>query len=278
MPDQLLIKDLKERIANKQAIIFVGTGVSISSTNNNPIASWQGLLRDGVERCQQLIPDLPNRWKERVLEDIESTDTLDLLSAAEKIETKLRETGNYTRWLRETVGKLTVANPSIISAIKELGLPIITTNYDHLLEEIIGLREMTWKDRQNIARFFQGDEKKIFHLHGHWEHEDSVILGIRNYQNIINDNMTQLFINALQLGKSLIFIGFGAGVEDPNFKKFLDYGKTTLFQTEHHHYRLAKQDQVESARKQHLNSKVHVLSYGTNYSDLAPFLQSLLNP
>ncbi len=276
MTENTLLNDLKTQIAEKKAIIFVGTGISISATNNNSVAGWQGLLKHGVNHCKQLNQNLSSGWKDRVLGEIESSYMPELLSAAEKIETELKDLGEYDRWLKETVGQLKVLDPSTISAIKELESPIITTNYDNLLEQVIGVREITWQDKNKVASFFQEKDNGIFHLHGHWDHPESIILGIRAYQNIINDDMTQLFMRALQLGKSLVFIGFGAGLEDPNFESFLKHGRTTLFKAEHRHYRLVKSDQVANARSQHpTGSKVYVLSYGDSYSDLAPFLQGL---
>ncbi|MBI4854885.1 MAG: SIR2 family protein [Acidobacteria bacterium] len=275
MPNDILINDLKKTIAEKKAIIFVGTGVSISATNNADVASWQGLLKHGAERCEQLNQNLPSGWKGRVLDGIKSSYMRELLAAAEQIEGELKDLGEYDRWLKETVGGLKALNKSTINAIKDLDLPIITTNYDNLLEEVTGLREITWKDERKIAPFFQGEELGIFHLHGHWDHPESVILGIKTYQNILNNDITQLFMRALQLGKSLLFIGFGAGLEDPNFKQFLEHGRTTLFSAQHRHFRLAKSDQVADTQSQHAGSKVYVLPYGAKYPDLVPFLQGL---
>jgi hypothetical protein len=51
-----------------------------------------------------LTKPLPNGWRERVLAEIHSSDLDDLLSAAEKVSRKLRRSGEYGRWLRETAG------------------------------------------------------------------------------------------------------------------------------------------------------------------------------
>ena len=274
-----LVNNLKEQISRKKVFLFIGTGVSISASGNTPVASWKGLLKNGAELCSNLCNDLPNRWKERVLEDIESSDIIDLLSAAEKIQIKLKSLGGqYSRWLRETVGQLQIVDPNILNAIKALDLPIITTNYDDLLEKALGLREITWMDERKIDRFFQGEEKGIFHLHGHWDHPESVILGIRDYQNILNAHIAQSFMQSLRLGGTLLFIGYGAGLQDPNFKAFLDYGTTTLHLSESQHYRLIKEDELSSFATHHPNgSGIFPIVYGSSHNDLVPFLRSL-NP
>ena len=147
-----LIEDLRQEIANGQVIAIVGAGVSIGATNNNAVASWIGLLRDGVERCLAVVPGLPSGWAERVRSEIESGDSDDLLSAAEKISSKLgSQGGEYGRWLRETVGALRIERSDVITALKELGVPIATTNYDSLIEQVTGWPPVTW--RQGMRRW-----------------------------------------------------------------------------------------------------------------------------
>ncbi|CAF1022851.1 unnamed protein product [Didymodactylos carnosus] len=50
----------------------------------------------------------------------------------------------YKTWLIETVGKLLPKKPELIKAIGELECPILTTNYDSLLEDILTKKPLTW--------------------------------------------------------------------------------------------------------------------------------------
>jgi hypothetical protein len=72
----------------------------------------------------------------------------DLLSAAEKISRKLGapKGGEFHRWLRETVGDLEVKDRAVLESLRDLGIPLATTNYDNLLEDITGLPPVTWRD------------------------------------------------------------------------------------------------------------------------------------
>jgi hypothetical protein len=145
----MLLDDLKLQIKNKKAVLFIGTGVLTSAScghTNYVTADWIGLLRDGIDPCVSICHNLSNIWKGRMLAAIDSLDMLDLLATAERIETRLKALGGqYSRWLRETVGQLSITNLTIINAIKFLGLPIVTTNYDDFLEKGTGL------DRANRA-------------------------------------------------------------------------------------------------------------------------------
>jgi|SRR6516165_8999683 hypothetical protein len=103
MSNGLLINDLQEQIDRGQVVAIVGADVSASATNQTPLASWIGLLEDGVNRCCIVAKPLPNGWKERVLGEIHSGDLDDVLSAAEKVSRKLGgpDVGKYSPWLRE---------------------------------------------------------------------------------------------------------------------------------------------------------------------------------
>ena len=46
-----LLDDLRHQFKTGQVLVIVGAGVSIGATRNHPVASWAGLLEDGIERC-----------------------------------------------------------------------------------------------------------------------------------------------------------------------------------------------------------------------------------
>jgi len=59
MNRQALIQKLKEDIAQGRVVIIAGTGVSIAACGNqlienHPVASWPGLLQNGLEYCLSL--------------------------------------------------------------------------------------------------------------------------------------------------------------------------------------------------------------------------------
>jgi len=273
-----LLEDLKNQIAKGQAIVIVGAGVSIGATHNKPCASWTGLLHHGVDRCVEVAPGLPANWAQRVHAEIDSSDLDDLLSAAEKIATKLGapKGGEYRRWLRESVGVLRAGQREVIAALQGLGTVLATTNYDNLLEEITGLPPVTWMDGARVERVARGDEPGVLHLHGHWQRPESVILGIRSYEQVLGDAHAQTLLRALQTLKTLLFVGCGEGLHDPNFGKLLEWTGQVFAQSEYRRFRLAREDEVATLQQQHpAEQRLFVLSYGKQHADLAPFLRSL---
>jgi hypothetical protein len=81
MGAKVLLSDLQEQIERGQVVVLVGAGVSIGATNENPLASWTGLLEDGANRCCEVaLPRLTTDWKEIVLREVHSDDLDNLLS------------------------------------------------------------------------------------------------------------------------------------------------------------------------------------------------------
>jgi hypothetical protein len=278
MPNQLLIDDLRDQINRGRVVAIVGTGVSISATDRNPLASWTGLLEDGVQRCSALFTDLSSTWKDRALGEIHSGDMDDLLSAAEKVSRKLGAPGGgeYRRWLRESVGTLKVQHPEVIEALHGLGLTLATTNYDRLLEAVTGLPPVTWREGARVERVIRGDDKAVLHLHGYWEQPESVVLGIRSYEQVLGDAHAQTVLRALQTMSTLLFVGFGAGLKDPNFGALLQWTGAVFREAEYRRFRLAKEDEVADLQKEHPpEQRLFVLSFGKAHGDLAPFLRQL---
>jgi hypothetical protein len=87
----VLLEDLQREIDSGSVIAIIGAGVSIGVTNNQPVASWQGLLHHGVDRCLGLrqLTHVDDEWAKRVHAEIDSGDIDDMLSGAEKISRKL---------------------------------------------------------------------------------------------------------------------------------------------------------------------------------------------
>ncbi len=274
-----LLEALRDDLARGQVVVVVGAGVSLSGCPSSPVASWPGLLTDGVRRCEQLLGDrLPASWAERVLAQIGSGDLEELLLAAENVARRLGGPagGEYRRWLRESIGELHVEQPAVLEALRDLAAPLMTTNYDGLLEEVTGRPPITWRDAARAQRVVRGDEPGVLHLHGYWEEPGSVVLGIRTYEAVLNDAHAQAMQQALAGTRTLLFVGFGAGLEDPNFHALRSWMARLFASSEYRHYRLClANEQAALAASHGDDERVVVLSYGNDHNELASFLRSL---
>jgi hypothetical protein len=84
-----LVEDLASALARPDALVLVGAGVSVAATDGSPVASWAGLLRDGVDQCLKVVSSLPDNWGEMRHSMIDSGDSDSLLLVAEDISRRL---------------------------------------------------------------------------------------------------------------------------------------------------------------------------------------------
>jgi tetratricopeptide (TPR) repeat protein len=276
----VLFKDLRSMIASGQVLAVVGAGVSVGATGGAATASWTGLLHDGASRAEEVGQGrLPPGWLGMIRPLIDSGDLGMMLSSAELITEALGGPGGgeYRRWLRESVGQLRCeVDSSVLEALISMGVPLATTNYDGLLEEVSGLPPVSWRDGARVQRVLRGGEKGILHLHGWWREPESVVLGIRSYEAVLGDATTQAFQRAIASLHSLLFVGFGAGLADPNFGALRAWLAKSLSGMEYRHFRLCRSKELVALNKEHEpGERIIPLSYGNSHTDLAPFLRSL---
>src|SRR5690606_13326987 len=102
-----LLDDLKLSVERGSVLAVIGTGVSIRTTENQPAASWAGLLREGIKWCLE-VDRADHEWAERQLAALESQDVDELLMVGEQITVKLggQKDAEFALWLRETIGAL----------------------------------------------------------------------------------------------------------------------------------------------------------------------------
>ncbi|WNG37670.1 SIR2 family protein [Archangium violaceum] len=274
--DAPLVDDLAKELAAKRVVLIVGAGVSISSTGGAPTASWLGLLEHGVRWCRSYAnPPVDDAWKDRQLEALKSGDTDEAITTAESIQRKL-QSGDFRRWLQEGVGNLSLTRPELLKELRGLGQPLVTTNYDRLLEDGTTLKPVTWRQTDEMLRFLRGEPGRVLHLHGYYDDPESVVLGVRSYDRILADKATQAAMRSLSLTHTLLLVGFGAGLGDPNFDALLKWMGEALSSSSFSHYRLVLNPDLAAARKNHPpEQRVRVLGYGDNFSDLPGYIRAL---
>lgn len=277
---EALKAELAGRIAAKQVLVVVGTGVSLASTGGQGLASWKGLISDGLEECAErgLRDDGWVRQQKKLLEG----DLDDLLGVAEQVSRRLgwKPTepcdGNWNAWLRNTVGELRASQPEVIRAIRDLGAPIATLNYDNLLTEVTGRRPMTWQRAERWLPVLRGEDDAILHLHGHWDHPSSVVLGIRSYDAVMSGSLAQHLQRALASLQSLVFIGCSGTLEDPNFSALLAWMRQQLSGAEHSHYLLLRDGESLPIEVSLLReARLVQLHYGPSHADVEPFIRGI---
>ena len=270
--------DIRRNVKSRQLVVIAGAGISVGASRGAPTASWTGLLGSGIDRCVDLslIDDAEGA---RLREDIAGGSADRLILAAELIARALgAPSREYALWLAETVGRLSVADAGVVSVLARMGCRIATTNYDDVLEAVTGFEPVTWTEPARAQQWFNGENpRQILHLHGHWRRPESVVLGIRSYEDVLRSPFAQALLRALPFQYSLLFVGFGAGLSDPNFGPFLAWLDDVLRDTTNRHYRLVLKSEARATSRSG-PPKVFLVPYGDGHAALGPFLAGLLPP
>lgn len=139
---------------------------------------------------------------------------------------------------------LSVRCSTPVQALLALNLPIITTNYDDIIEQASRREPVSYTDHDASVAVVDGDRNGVLHLHGHWREHAHVVLGIRPYERLLGDEHAQALLRTMRLLRSIIFIGFGEGMSGPNFRTLLAWSARVLAESERRSYRLVLDDQV----------------------------------
>jgi hypothetical protein len=279
-----LVEAMRSQIAARTAVVIVGTGVSVAGSDRAPTASWNGFIESGLKRAVAFNPSLPSKWYEHLRADLSFATEEDYLpgtfAVADQITSALggNDGGEFKAWLRDDIGSLKVAGPeahALISAIGSLGIPILTTNYDGLLEEALRRVTTTLHDTSNSQLVLQGAISNVLHLHGYWDAPETVVFGGLSYGAMLGNEASIAIEHMLVGARSIIFVGCGEGLADPNFESLRAWLSQLFSDSEMRHYRLCRSSEVKKLAQLHQAERIIPVSYGDTYGDLEPFLRSL---
>lgn len=272
-----LLEDLRRDLAKGEVLVIAGTGVSIQATQNEASAQWDGLIANGIEHCVEthLLSEADAR---SLRKQLKSKAVEDRLAVAEKVSQALGapDGGEFRRWLRDSVGRLELKDRAIVDAIHALGAPIATTNYDDLLTRGRGLGHVPWTDGPAAHEIIRGDGGGVLHFHGCFDQPASVILGVRSYDTLLASRGAQAIQRAVVANRTLLFIGCGDGLSDPNFGALLEWSAAAFGKSIYRHYCLClKRERKALQKRRPAEERLFYVEYGDDYSDLVLFLRQL---
>src|SRR5260370_552475 len=130
-------------------------------------------------------------------------------------------------------------------------------------------RERGWRRRARergraaSARGGRGGSQAACAREGQWREGGWVVVGGWDYGGLADNEHTQAVMRALAMAKSILFVGFGAGLRDPNFNQFLRWSRRVSRTLPYRHYRLVRASEAARVRRDHdPDERIMVLSYG----------------
>jgi len=285
MDQDVLIRKLREAVAAGNIVVVAGTGVSIMASGDqqvdgHPVSRWGGLLLHGVHHCLNVERVIDSANADALDALIKTGQTDFLISAAELIVSRLtsKSPGTYRGWLKDSVGKLKVRYPAILEAIDALADIVATLNYDGLLEAGTKRKEaVTWKDPDKVEEVLRGERSDaVLHLHGYHERPDTVVLGLRSYDKVVDDEHAKAVLNLLTMDRTILFVGCGATFEDPNFSRLIEWAKEARKNIEPRHFLLCfNGDLPKMTELLKWAPWIRPVACGKDYQELPDFLQGL---
>ena len=272
------ITKVKDAARRGELVAIIGTGVSISLTNNKiPTLSWKGLIRDGFSygvTKGKITEAQAKTWESQ----LDSNDLDELLYAADFMSKKLAAPNGdlYARWLENAFKSVQPANKKLERAIGSLhaaGVPLCTLNYDPLLERATGLPAVNFTEKVKVAAWMRRESRSILHLHGSWDAPATCILGIRDYDTTLGNDFRDLIQRNLGTFKLLLFVGCGGTFADPNFSALIRWLRQTVKTAAPEHYALVTDAEVATRNADPgWQGFVEPISYGASHNELAGFL------
>jgi hypothetical protein len=272
---------LKKALMDKRLVIIVGVGVTLSSTADicgRPLRriAWTGLIQNGLDYLvtEDLVVASDPRIR-RAYAALEETSTKSLLDAANIMRSELNHADQFPTWLDTIFGSLhqEVRHDAILKALKALhakGATLLTTNYDDLLEKSGGLHRIDRSNKDDILKFKRGDLDGVFHVHGSYHDPDEVVLDATDYYKARHLDEVQSVLKTFLEFKTILFVGCGSELEDPNFNALLKWASERQCNVPNRHCLLIRSGDT-------LNYRPLVrLRYGPDYQDLASYLNKLL--
>jgi hypothetical protein len=217
--------------------LLVGTGLTIAATGD-PGNSWPDLIKRGAGACEE-NGHRDRAWVERVAADVDTGQVGDMLAAAEKVTYGLGGQGDdrFYKWLRETAGSVQPKHLGLLDQVKRLAshdaVTVLTTNYDSLLSDHVGIPPVTWKAPLPVLQdaYVEHERRAVIHIHGHWPDLPSVVFGAASYASLRAHPSALDFLKQAFLANTVATVGVGAGLADPTFRLLLDWADAALNQT-----------------------------------------------
>lgn len=190
------MKDLVEKIRNRQVILFVGAGVSATIG----LPTWYQLM-DYMATSLGIDNSIFKMYG-------------DNLTLAEYYYLHKGAIGPLRSWMDKSwnISDEVIKNSEVLNNICMLNFPIVyTTNYDNCLERAFDHFKYKYHKIINVEDLCKINENitQIIKFHGDFEDDESIILTESSYFNRMDfESPLDIKFRSDSLGKSILFIGY----------------------------------------------------------------------
>jgi len=270
-----------EKRQTRRMVILAGAGVSFAASRDK-LALWPDLLHNGLQYGvafgQGTVDELwRDRWAQILEGALETGRVHELALVGEAIQSLLLEVGEMQKWMNETIGSLSTEHHQLLDVLGATGVPLATVNYDRLLDKHLGRGTLEWSHGAALQwpAGPRGDD--VLHIHGDYSNATNIVLGVRSYERSTQYEPIQQVLRNLAIQHTLLFVGWGSGLRDPNFGALFDWLRAISPLHAPPHFILVPTSEAKPLQRQlGAGHPVQVVPYGDNHDELVPYLQELV--
>lgn len=280
----LIPKDLIDAIKAKKCILFVGSGLSaqVKRKDGRPLPTWKNFLLELLDWAKSINVQF---WgnPEDISDMIEKGN---LLTAAQELQDRI-DTPLINDFLASVLDDESVKPSETHCLLPNIPFrAILTTNYDTLIEGAYALIKsgkiptvFTQEDLLTRPSPLHRDYFFIFKLHGHIDRPETIILGSRDYQDLLfRTPGYRQFLETLFSTHRVLFIGFG--INDPDLVNIIDKLASIYSRTLDKHYVLLPTGNMNPTEMRRFASdkRLEIINYhkDQNHKQVYEFLRELI--
>lgn len=257
---------LENDYLNGKCVLFVGAGISsrVTRVDGSRVQNWKEFVGELIEFAY--TRDYFNDSEKQILIDMLNDDKS--ISVAQIIIDELKES-EFQLFLTRIFHGLE-PNDAIYPLIcKMFFRAIITTNFDTLIEDAFHQyapsKIKVWTQNDINENLSQIEDQFLLKLHGTYERQSTVVLGICGYLECIYKNkIMQELMESLLLTNTFMFIGYS--MSDPDINELIDYIKAIGEGNTRNHYMLVEKGRITTLERKYLrkHKNIVVIEYENN--------------
>jgi hypothetical protein len=303
-----------ERLLETEALIdgplhlmlIAGAGTTIATCSGQPsreISSWSGLISTALKEIGSIgrvgAPTERAKLREAAEHCKTTRDTEELLNLCDLVRTTYaRADLDLSQWIfdkLEALGKELEAriksdetSAALLCQIRDwqtsFGAIVATTNYDRLLsiancgKPIELFEDPLRSDPSRALTHVLDGAHNVIHLHGRYDRDGSAVFSRDQYKRLIEHNLEPgCFVKVLFDATLPIFVGCGAGLADEDIRALIadrSGGPEERMKRSIVLYREGDAG-LPDLKTPPFDKRCVGISYGTEYSDLVPFLDQV---
>ena len=207
------IKNLARELADINAAIFVGAGLSLIAVPANDhvtrkFKDWNGFML-------QLASKL---WEDESVEQHRNRITGDYLYVTQLYMERFGDIEFYKEFLEAVPTDEYLPSKLHLDLLRLPWIEYITTNQDDLIEKALKTANIPFHTIVQDFDLSISSQRRLIKMHGSWEQPQSMVFAEEDYRTYDNKHpLISLKVKQLFSERTVFFIGFG--LKDANFKK-----------------------------------------------------------